>query len=219
MLLLFETLDKAANAAQLDRRWPGACDLMDRRHLSLARESDPRYELLIPGEAEAVLLVELHGDSREEVAGQARRSGRSGSSQLEAGRAGARWPKWKAETNCFGSLARRFVPTLYRLQGSTRPVPSGRYRRAAGGTAVFLRRLQDTLKRHQVTASLFGHAGHGQLHIRPFLDLANPDEVAKMESLAERLYEKVWHVGGTISGEHGDGLSRTPFLPRNTARS
>jgi len=63
-----------------------------------------------------------------------------------------------------------------------------------------------------VTASLFGHAFHGQLHIRPFLDLANANDVRKMESLAERLYAEVWEVGGTISGEHGDGLSRTPYV-------
>ena len=35
-----------------------------------------------------------------------------------------------------------------------------------------------------------------------------------MESLAAELYEKVWLLRGTISGEHGDGLSRTPFLAR-----
>ena len=53
-LLLFESLDKAAHAAlEIAALKPAACDLMDRRHLSLARETDVRYELLIPGEAEA----------------------------------------------------------------------------------------------------------------------------------------------------------------------
>ena len=62
VLLLFDSLDKAANAAlEIARLKPAACDLMDRRHLNLARETDIRYELLIPGEAEAVLLVEHHG--------------------------------------------------------------------------------------------------------------------------------------------------------------
>ena len=40
---------------------------MDRRHLSLARETDVRYELLIPGETEAMLLVEHHADNRDEL--------------------------------------------------------------------------------------------------------------------------------------------------------
>ena len=52
------------------------------------------------------------------------------------------------------------------------------------------------------------------MHIRPFLDLANPDDVRTMEELAAELYEQVWLLRGTISGEHGDGLSRTPFLAR-----
>ena len=68
------------------------------------------------------------------------------------------------------------------------------------------------LKAHQVTASFFAHAGHGQLHVRPFLNLADPADVRKMQALADELYEEVLKVGGTISGEHGSGLSRTWFL-------
>src|SRR5690606_34130010 len=79
---------------------------------------------------------------------------------------------------------------------------------------VFLRHLQDTLKRLQVTASVFGHAVQGQLHIRPLLDLDKAEDVRTLESLAAELYEKVWLLRGTISGEHADGLSRTPFLAR-----
>ena len=74
--------------------------------------------------------------------------------------------------------------------------------------------MQNVLKRHQVTASLFGHAGHGQLHIRPFLDPNDPEHVKTMAALATDLYEAVFQVGGTISGEHGDGLSRTQFVQR-----
>ena len=76
----------------------------------------------------------------------------------------------------------------------------------------FLVELQNTLKRHQVTASLFGHVGHGQLHVRPFLDLANVNNVRRMEQLAAELYAQVIDCGGTISGEHAAGLSRTPFI-------
>jgi Fe-S oxidoreductase len=61
---------------------------------------------------------------------------------------------------------------------------------------------------------VFGHAVQGQLHIRPLFDLDDPDQVRTMESLAAELYEKVWLLRGTISGEHADGLSRTPFLAR-----
>ena len=72
VLLLFESLDKAAHAVlEIAETGPAACDLMDRRHLSLARETDVRYELLIPGETEAMLLVEFHADTPRRAASEA----------------------------------------------------------------------------------------------------------------------------------------------------
>ena len=112
-------------------------------------------------------------------------------------------------------LAQRVVPTLYRLRGTSRPIPF------IEDIAVppeampdFLYRLQGTLNKHQITASVSGHAVQGQLHVRPFLDLANVNDVCKMETLAEEIYSHVWELKGTISGAHGAGLSRTPYLAR-----
>ena len=60
---------------------------MDRRHLSLARETDVRYELLIPGETEAMLLVEYHAENRRRLACKAGYAGRAGAvSQRLGGR-------------------------------------------------------------------------------------------------------------------------------------
>ncbi|MGD9633552.1 MAG: anaerobic glycerol-3-phosphate dehydrogenase subunit C, partial [Pirellulales bacterium] len=213
VLLVFDSLDKAANAAlELQPLEPAACDLMDRRHLNLARENDVRYELLIPGEAEALLLVEQEGDSPAAVRAKLEevvellqyKTGLAALSQIAED---------EGDFQLFWGLARKFVPTLYRLQGSSRPVPCIEDMAVPPeALPVFLKHVQDTFKRLQVTASLFGHAGHGQLHIRPFLDLASSDDRATLEALAAELYEKVWLLGGTISGEHGDGLSRTPYL-------
>jgi FAD/FMN-containing dehydrogenase/Fe-S oxidoreductase len=213
VLLVFDSLDKAANAVlELLPHEPSACDLMDRRHLNLARESDVRYELLIPGEAEAVLLVEQQGDSAEKVRGKLNEIVEQ--VQFKSNLAAASHvAEDEGDFQLYWGLARRFVPTLYRLQGTTRPVPCIEDMAVPpAALPVFLKHVQDTFKRLQVTASLFGHAGHGQLHIRPFLDLASSDDVATLETVASELYEKVWLLGGTVSGEHGDGLSRTPFL-------
>jgi FAD/FMN-containing dehydrogenase/Fe-S oxidoreductase len=215
VLLLFDSLDKAANAAlEIARLKPAACDLMDRRHLNLARETDIRYELLIPGEAEAVLLVEHHAANRDEL--QAKLEGVIELAQHKLGlAAAAHTSDDEADFHLYWGLGQRFVPTLHRMQGSTRPVPGIEdIAVPLAALPVFLRHLQDTLKRQQVTASVFGHAAQGQLHIRPFLNMTDPDDARKLESLAGELYEKVWLLRGTISGEHGDGLSRTPFLAR-----
>lgn len=212
-LLIFDSLEKAARAAQeILALEPSACDLMDRRHLSIAREIDVRYELLIPNAAEAVLLVEHVGDTAQQV--QAKLADTVQLATSETGlSAGGHIAVDKADSELYWQLAQRFVPTLYRLQGVRRPVPFIEdIAVPVEALPVFLRHLQDVLKREQVTASVFGHAGHGQLHVRPFLDLANPNEKRRMERLATELYQKVWTLGGTISGEHGDGMSRTPFV-------
>jgi Fe-S oxidoreductase len=191
---------------------PCACDLLDRRHLSLARENYPEYALLIPAETEALLVVEQSGNDaatvRQRLTQTVDRVRRKKHLAFDARQAFDR-----EEIDLYCQLARRVVPTLHRLKGSTRPLPFVEDLAVPPAALLdFLVRMQNTLKRHQVTASLFGHVGHGQLHVRPFLDLTNAEDVRKMEDLAADLYREVLDVGGTISGEHGDGLSRTPFV-------
>ncbi len=212
-LFFFDSLDKAARGAtELSALGLVACDLMDRRHLSLARENDPRYELLIPQAAEAVLLVEFHGDSANSLREQLHRIRRQ---LLEKSRLAS--DCYVAEEpfdfHLLWQLARRYVPLLYQSRGATRPIPFIEDIAVPPTTLPeFLQQLQSTLKQQQITASVFGHALHGQLHVRPFLDLAKPEDVQKMETLTSELYSRVWEFGGTISGEHGDGLSRTPYV-------
>jgi FAD/FMN-containing dehydrogenase/Fe-S oxidoreductase len=214
-LVFFDRLEAAATAAtEAQALGLAACDLMDRRILSLAREIDPRYARAIPRDTEAMLLIEQQADAERDVLESLRQ-------------AVLRWQRRQRlafgfhlalapeEYDLFRRLARRVSPTLYRVQGAERPTPF------VEDLAVppevlpdFLTRLQNVLKAHEVTASLFAHAGHGQLHVRPFLDLKRPEHVRKLQTLAEELYGEVLRVGGTISGEHGAGLSRTWFLRR-----
>ena len=211
--LFFESLENAALAVQEILQFaPCACDLLDRRHLSLARENYPEYNVLIPPEAEALLLVEHVGDDpvsvRERTSHTLDRVRRKRRLAFETRQAFDR-----EEIDLYWQLAQRVVATLHRMKGTTRALPFVEDL-AVPPSALpdFFVRMQNTLKRHQVTASLFGHVGHGQLHVRPFLDLTIADDVRKMEDLAADLYREVFAVQGTISGEHGDGLSRTPFV-------
>ncbi len=74
--------------------------------------------------------------------------------------------------------------------------------------------LQKIGKKYDIAMSFFGHAGDGLLHIRPFLDLTDPAEVQKMRKIADEVFELAWSLGGTISGEHADGLARTGFVKK-----
>jgi FAD/FMN-containing dehydrogenase/Fe-S oxidoreductase len=214
-LLLFDSLEKATQAVgEILPHGPTACDLMDRRHLTLARESEVRFDVLLPRETEAALLVEFDGEEQHEV--------RDRLHQLvdqiwHQGRMafGARQAFDAAEIDLFWNLVGKIQPSLYRLKGPSRPVP------AVEDMAVppealsgFLVSVQNVLKKHEVTASLFCHAGQGQLHVHPILDLTDPKAADTIRRLADELYAKVFEVGGTISAEHACGICRTPFVER-----
>lgn len=214
-LLFFDRLDAAARGSQeIASLGVATCDLMDRRLLTIAREMDVRYELLIPAEAEAMLLVEQSGDDAYEV-GQRLREAVVRLVRERHLAFDARVTMEKDERDFFWRLSRRVVTTLYRLRGTTQALPFIEDIAVPPETLPdFLVRLQNVLKKHAVTAAMFAHLGHGQLHLRPFLDLGNPDHQRLMQDLATDLYEEVLNVEGTISGEHSLGLSRTWFLRR-----
>ena len=167
---------------------------------------------MIPAETEAVLLVEQDGDDPLEVRSRLHRLVDELWQQKRLA-FGARQAFEDDETELFWHLVDKVQPALYRVKGPSRPVPVVEDMAVAPEALPdFLVRMQNVLKRHQVTASFFCHAGHGQLHVQPFLDLANPDDVQRMRRLADELYQEVFAVQGSISGEHACGLSRTAFV-------
>jgi FAD/FMN-containing dehydrogenase/Fe-S oxidoreductase len=214
-LLFFDRLEYAARAATdvMDLE-VSTCDLMDRRLLTIARETDDRYERLIPRDAEAMLLVEVSGndvnDVRKRLDSIVTRQRRKKRGAFEA-----RATMEPEQRDFYWRIARRIVPMLYRLKGDVRPLPFVEdIVIPPTDLAKFLAELQDVLKQHEVTASVFSHAGHGELHIRPFLDLGSVLDQQRMQSLAEAIYGLTLKFGGSISGEHGLGLSRTWFAHR-----
>jgi glycolate oxidase len=61
---------------------------------------------------------------------------------------------------------------------------------------------------------MYGHLGDGNIHTRPIIDLNSPREMQLIESIADRVFDKVIKNRGTITGEHGDGLSRVGYIYR-----
>ena len=212
-LLMFSSLDSAARAALLVRDYEAvACELMDRRHLSLAREIEDRFESLIPENAEAALLVELDGEDRNEV-GKRLRAMTDDIWDRRRLAFGARRGMGTDELETYWALATRVRPTWYRMKGSVRPLPViDDVAVAPEAMPEFLVRVQNVLKRHETTASIVGHVAQGQLTIRPFLDLADLNGPTLVGKLADDLYREVIDAGGTIGAERASGMSRSAFL-------
>jgi FAD/FMN-containing dehydrogenase len=76
----------------------------------------------------------------------------------------------------------------------------------------FLPKLLSILKKNKININIAGHAGEGNLHIIPLMDLKDSKERAKIIPVAQEVYDLVLSYGGTITAEHNDGIMRTPFL-------
>ncbi len=212
-ILFFHQLQAAAVAAvEIGKMGVTACDLMDRRLLTLARETDEQYQRLIPSDAEAMLLVEFSADDdatlRDKLQHLTHRIQRRKKLAFDI-----RTTTQLSERDLYWHLVRRVVPSLYRLRGLRRAVPFIEdIAIAPERLPEFLKRLHEVLNELDITASIFSHTPQGMVHIRPFLNLADPKDIARMKPLAKAVFGLTLDMNGSISGSQGDGLARTWFL-------
>ncbi len=85
--------------------------------------------------------------------------------------------------------------------------------------AEYTARLTDVFEKHGTTGTWYAHASVGCLHVRPMLNLKQEIEVKKMRAIAEEAFAMVREYKGSHSGEHGDGLVRSEFHERCSARA
>ncbi|MDO8752069.1 MAG: FAD-linked oxidase C-terminal domain-containing protein, partial [Candidatus Wolfebacteria bacterium] len=78
----------------------------------------------------------------------------------------------------------------------------------------FLPKLLKILKEYKIAVNIAGHAGDGNFHIIPLMDLKKEEERAKIPVVADKVYDLVLQYGGTITAEHNDGLIRSPYLEK-----
>jgi FAD/FMN-containing dehydrogenase/Fe-S oxidoreductase len=88
-------------------------------------------------------------------------------------------------------------------------------------TAVAPERLRDYIERflaivkgHGTTAGVYAHASVGCLHVRPVINMKTEAGVQRFEAIANDISDLVLEFGGALSGEHGDGLVRSPFMAK-----
>jgi Fe-S oxidoreductase len=77
-----------------------------------------------------------------------------------------------------------------------------------------VQRLQSLMRVHELSWTLDAHAGQGELHVRPFLDLSDPRDQARLETLAVEVYEAALDLGGSVSGDSSGGPARLALLRR-----
>lgn len=196
-----DTVQHAVDAAFARGILPRCCELLDSLALEIVR---PQAGIPIPEHAQAMLLVELDGDART----LEHRLEQCGEAMTDAGAVEVLVAKDASERERLWA-ARRELSYSMRRQANNKlsedvVVPRPR-------TAELLahcRRLADEGGIHVPT---YGHAGDGNLHVNFLWDDAS--QRPAVDHAIRSLFEKVIEMGGTLTGEHGLGLLKKPYLP------
>ncbi|OHA84684.1 MAG: hypothetical protein A2408_03715 [Candidatus Yonathbacteria bacterium RIFOXYC1_FULL_52_10] len=78
----------------------------------------------------------------------------------------------------------------------------------------FLPRLNEIMSHYKIIFTIAGHIGDGNFHIIPLMDFTKPESKVMYKELIEKVFDLVFEFGGSMSGEHNDGIVRTPFLEK-----
>jgi FAD/FMN-containing dehydrogenase/Fe-S oxidoreductase len=189
---------------------PSAVEMVDRQIVRAARESKEFAGQLpfLQGDPEAVLMVEFYADSPPEAADKVaqlearlrqEKMGYAYARALTAQEQGQVWKMRKSGLGLLMSTRDERKPIAFIEDTAVDPVH----------LPEFLRRFRDVVTKYDTTAGYYGHASVGCLHIRPGIDLKTPAEVDKMYAMMEEISDLVMAYGGSMSGEHGDGLARS----------
>lgn len=207
-----DLLESLAATPVILRCGPSAVELVDRFILDSTRgktEFEPLRDF-IAGDPAAVLFVEFFGETPEEPVArlaeleQALKAGSLGYHVHRALEMPAQARLWKLRQAALGLSMSEYGDAKAVSFVEDTAVSPDRLR-------DYIDRFQQILARHDTRAGFYAHASVGLLHVRPIVNLKQADGVAKFASIAEEISDLVLEFGGALSGEHGDGLVRSPF--------
>jgi len=205
VLALFRSLPeaaKASNAVMASGVGPSVMEFMDGGCIDTVREY---ADVELPEETGALLIVELDGD-----ADHVRQGGETvlailrGENPLHVQSAANEHERdelWKLRKSVSPAIA-RIAPLKFNEDVC---VPISRIPE----TCTFVEKLG---KKNDVRVVTFGHSGDGNLHVNFMTHWRNPDEVDRVKRSIEELFREVVRHGGTLSGEHGIGIAKRPYL-------
>ena len=188
---------------------PTILEFMDRTCLECVREE---LNLNIPQKAGAMLLIEVDGE--EVLVEQEAEKIRSVCNRAQAIKFEAASEKEEAER--LWEARRNVSPSLYKLRphkiSEDIVVPRSRMTEVVAF-------LDEIGRAYGLPIPAFGHAGDGNLHVNIMLDKDDALQMENALTIIRALFEKVIHMGGTITGEHGIGITKAPYLEMEIPRA
>ena len=192
---------------------PSACELMDKTILDCTKNNitQQKNRFFVEGDPEAILMVEFRGATIEEAKHQAEILEK----QLKASQLGYAYTLVEGDDcNKVWDLRKAGLGLLANIPGDAKAVA------CIEDTAVdladlplYIEAFTSLMKSYHQKAVYYAHAGAGELHLRPILNLKSSSDVTLFRSISEASAKLVKSYKGALSGEHGDGRVRSEFIP------
>jgi len=211
----FKTLEDSlyGNIVAL-RNHPDAIELTDDIILNCTLENieQRKNRFFIEGNPKAILTIEFSANSEEKILEKARKL----EEDLRKEGYGYHFPLFtdKESIKKIWELRKAGLGLLSNIPGDKRSVT------VVEDTAVatdylpdYVREFNKIIAKYGLTCVYYGHIATGELHLRPLLNLKDPEDVMIYHSLAKEVAELVKRFRGSLSGEHGDGRLRGEFIP------
>ncbi len=205
MLVLFDSIDGAARAVSAIIRGkiiPTTLEFMDGRTLECVKNAT---DLVVPEEANAVLIIEVDGD-REFLDKQA---ARIADIIKPLGVVETRIAETPAESEALWQIRRSVSASLRRVNPDKFNEDICVPRSKVPDMIRKIDRISDT---YGIPIVNFGHAGDGNIHVNVMIDSKIPGQSEKAEKAIEEVFAGALELGGTMSGEHGVGIMKAPYI-------
>ena len=193
---------------------PDACEMMDKTILdcTLANPEQRANRYFVEGDPQAILMVSFRDETQEAANGKAQNL----ISALQTQSLGYAFPVlFSPNTQQAEALRKAGLGLLGNLPGDAKAVA------CIEDTAIrvadlpgYIEEFTAIMQRYGQQAVYYAHAGDGEIHLRPILNLKTEQGVADFVAISSEVATLVKKYKGSLSGEHGDGRVRAAFIPQ-----
>jgi FAD/FMN-containing dehydrogenase/Fe-S oxidoreductase len=209
----FNNIDESLRANLIALKYhPTASELIDHYILECTKDNieQRKNRFFVQGDPGAILVIEFKKDTREEIEVIAKVV----EDEMRAAGLGYHFPLlFGTDTSKIWTLRKAGLGLLSNLPGDDKAVP------VIEDTAVDVNDLPDfiadfniILKQYNLYAVHYAHAGSGEIHLRPIINLKTEEGNQLFRTIAEEIATLVKKYNGSLSGEHGDGRLRGEFI-------
>ena len=210
-----ELMEAIGSVEPMVRHEPSAVEILGRDIIELVKVTPIVKDIcgFIEGDPQALLIVEFYGDDEAQV----RQKLGDFIADMQSRNVGYAYPvmRNKAERADVWQVRKSGLGIMLNRKGPAQPVAF------IEDAAIPLPHLPEYIEKIlarctelDVPVAMYAHASVGLIHVRPIMNLRERSEVEKMVQIAEYSFSLVQQFGGALTGEHGDGMVRSPFVER-----